>query len=77
MKTLTMEEYIKKYPNPQRGPCVHCGGFNYNLSMGGPAVCPACDIGKNPNCEKCKVLMKMMENLEKAHPEIKGVPVNI
>lgn len=26
------------------GPCVGCGATNYPLSMGGPSVCPACDV---------------------------------
>jgi len=28
------------------GPCVYCGATNYALSLGGPAVCPACDCGR-------------------------------
>ena len=27
------------------GPCVICGGTNYELSMGGPTICPSCDCG--------------------------------
>ena len=29
----------------QPGPCIYCGGRNYPLSMGGPAICPSCDCG--------------------------------
>lgn len=29
----------------QPGPCVICGGTNYELSMGGPTLCPKCDCG--------------------------------
>ncbi len=25
------------------GPCVVCGRTNYELSMGGPTICPRCD----------------------------------
>lgn len=27
------------------GPCVICGGTNYELSCGGSAICPKCDCG--------------------------------
>lgn len=27
------------------GPCVICGGTNYELSCGGPTICPKCDCG--------------------------------
>lgn len=27
------------------GPCIICGDTNYNLSCGGPAICPKCDCG--------------------------------
>ena len=27
----------------QKGPCIACGNTDYPLSMGGPAICPACD----------------------------------
>lgn len=27
------------------GPCVICGDTNYNLSCGGPTICPKCDCG--------------------------------
>lgn len=29
----------------QPGPCVICGGTDYNLSCGGPSICPKCDCG--------------------------------
>lgn len=29
----------------QSGPCVICGDTNYNLSCGGPTICPKCDCG--------------------------------
>lgn len=32
------------YPG-QPGPCVICGDTNYNLSCGGPTICPKCDCG--------------------------------
>lgn len=27
------------------GPCGVCGATNYNLSVGGPGICPRCDCG--------------------------------
>jgi hypothetical protein len=27
------------------GPCVICGDVGYELSMGGPSICPSCDCG--------------------------------
>ena len=27
------------------GPCRLCGDVDYPLSLGGPFVCPACDVG--------------------------------
>lgn len=29
----------------QAGPCCLCGDANYELSLGGPGICPACDAG--------------------------------
>jgi hypothetical protein len=29
----------------QSGPCIICGDTNYNLSCGGPTICPKCDCG--------------------------------
>lgn len=40
---LSLGEYMARFPNPQKGPCLGCGAENYGLSMGGPAICPACD----------------------------------
>ncbi len=37
--------YIEKYGYWQEGPCTLCGLRGYDLSMGGPAICPACDVG--------------------------------
>jgi hypothetical protein len=33
------------YFPPQSGPCIVCGDTNYNLSCGGPTICPKCDCG--------------------------------
>lgn len=30
----------------QSGPCVICGDIDYNLSCGGPSICPKCDCGQ-------------------------------
>lgn len=30
----------------QSGPCVICGDTDYNLSCGGPTICPKCDCGQ-------------------------------
>ena len=27
------------------GPCCICGGRDYDLSCGGPSICPQCDAG--------------------------------
>jgi hypothetical protein len=27
------------------GPCVICGDVGYELSIGGPSICPSCDCG--------------------------------
>jgi hypothetical protein len=27
------------------GPCVICGAMDYQLSVGGPTICPSCDCG--------------------------------
>jgi hypothetical protein len=27
------------------GPCVICGALDYELSVGGPDICPSCDCG--------------------------------
>lgn len=29
----------------QSGPCAICGDTDYNLSCGGPSICPKCDCG--------------------------------
>jgi hypothetical protein len=29
----------------QPGPCEICGETNYQLSIGGPSICPSCDCG--------------------------------
>jgi len=34
-------------PKIQSGPCVVCGETDYPLSMGGPSICPACDMGQD------------------------------
>jgi predicted nucleic-acid-binding Zn-ribbon protein len=39
----------------QAGPCVVCGDTNYNLSCGGPAICPKCDCG---NFDAATVMMQ-------------------
>lgn len=38
----------------EKGPCVICGATNYELSMGGPTICPVCDCGliRCPECGK-------------------------
>lgn len=38
-----MTDHNHAYPS-QSGPCLGCGAVNYPLSMGGPDVCPACDV---------------------------------
>ena len=36
------------------GPCVLCGDVNYQMSMGGPTVCPSCDCGHAPGTGKLR-----------------------
>lgn len=31
----------------QAGPCIICGEKDYLLSVGGPTICPACDMGQD------------------------------
>lgn len=42
-RDMTPEQYIAHYGPVQAGPCAGCGAEGYNLSMGGPGICPACD----------------------------------
>ena len=44
-------------PTPRmsyRGPCISCGATDYQLSFGGPTICPACDAGINPEVSKLR-----------------------
>lgn len=51
------------------GPCCICGGTDYELSCGGPTICPQCDCG---NFTQATVLrqVKEMERLRSAHDAI-------
>ena len=51
------------------GPCKVCGDVNYDLSFGGPDVCPACDC--LPPCPRCKILIEKIKRLTQAE-EIKN-----
>jgi len=45
MKKQPLSGY-KKCPFWSLGPCMKCGIKGYPLSMGGTAICPACDCGR-------------------------------
>jgi predicted nucleic-acid-binding Zn-ribbon protein len=50
----------------QSGPCVVCGDTNYNLSCGGPPICPKCDCGNFDAAtvmEQTKVIADLREQL--------------
>ena len=38
----------------QLGPCVICGDKNYELSCGGPSICPSCDCGIDPKVKRLR-----------------------
>jgi hypothetical protein len=51
------------------GPCVICGGTNYNLSCGGPTICPKCDCGHFDAAtvmQQAKVIADLREQLRSA-----------
>lgn len=56
-----------------RGPCVMCGATNYTLSMGGPTLCPPCDMG-DFGIRKVKRQAKIIEQLRKEIEELKEKP---
>jgi hypothetical protein len=48
------------------GPCVICGGSNYELSCGGPTICPKCDCGNFDAAtvlQQAKVIAGLREQL--------------
>ena len=51
------------------GPCVICGGTNYELSCGGPTICPKCDCGHFDAAtveQQAKVISGLREELDRA-----------
>lgn len=52
------------------GPCIICGDTNYNLSMGGPTICPPCDCG-DFGIRRAKRQAKIIELLRKEIGELK------
>lgn len=53
----------------QSGPCVICGDTNYNLSCGGPTICPKCDCGNFDAAtvqKQAKVIAELRGELERA-----------
>ena len=53
----------------QAGPCVICGGTNYNLSCGGPTICPKCDCGNFDAAtveKQAKVIAELRGELERS-----------
>jgi uncharacterized Zn finger protein (UPF0148 family) len=48
-----------------------CGGTDYPLSMGGPAICPACDCGVAPEATKARrELRDAQRRIEEMEQEI-------
>lgn len=66
---MNLKEYIKKYGYWQEGPCIGCGLKGYGLSMGGPALCPWCDMGKplNPIDNSPEAIARRKEFCDKIH----------
>ena len=63
----------------QLGPCVVCGETNYPLSMGGPTICPACDIGRDlkSRCEEYRARIEQQgKRIEELEAEIAKHVVN-
>lgn len=51
------------------GPCVVCGMKDYNLSMGGPHICPSCDCGIAPDDPRhAKNLLRRKEGVDINQP---------
>lgn len=62
----------------QSGPCLVCGETDYPLSMGGPSICPACDMGQDLKTrlalyrKRIKRLEKQVEYWQSAFKEMGG-----
>lgn len=51
------------------GPCVICGDTGYNLSCGGPTICPKCDCGHFDAAtvvKQAKVIAALRQELERS-----------
>ena len=55
------------------GPCVICGGRDYELSCGGPAICPQCDCGNFTQAtvfRQAKEMERLREENRKLRAEV-------
>jgi hypothetical protein len=43
-----------KFKPTLNGPCIGCGDVDYPLSIGGPTICPSCDLGIDPQVSKLR-----------------------
>jgi hypothetical protein len=57
----------------QQGPCIICGDTNYNLSCGGPTICPKCDCGNFDAAtveKQAKIIAGLRTEIERLHREL-------
>lgn len=57
----------------QPGPCVICGGTDYDLSCGGPTICPKCDCGNFDSAtvlKQAKVIAELRSDLAEAERDL-------
>lgn len=60
------------------GPCVVCGATDYQLSFGGPSICPACDCGIDPKLTELRVkYSEALSQLTRAEQRIAGMQTEI
>ncbi len=67
IKEDNLMAYSLNYDWWQDGPCKSCGIKGYGLSMGGPAICPACDCGRKGVQLEGDRLERHKERLWKLH----------
>lgn len=55
------------------GPCCICGGTDYELSCGGPTICPQCDAGSFTQAtvfRQAKEMERLREENRKLRAEV-------
>lgn len=55
----------------QPGPCCICGDTNYQLSLGGPTICPACDCGASTDPRVARNLRAEITRLRTENIELR------